>query len=544
MKITSKGPATGPKLGLGRYRSARSAAFAASLVALVAAVPAVAQNVVVVMDPIASESTLYWETEGAFILPSMQGLVGNDPQTGLYDNSALAESWEHNEDFTSWTFRLKPDARFHGDWGSVTSADVVHSVGLHVSPDSRLSGIGALRDATVTAVDDLTVRFDLPAPQSNFLFLMAGRGVLVIYSKAQFDDEGVDGYRAKPAGTGPFEFAGVQIGQGMDFTAVADHWGGQSPDYDSLSIKFAGEAATKLSMLLAKEADIVSLPRELQPQALGQGFQIVASTQGANQTALAFGSLFFDPEGGDTSLELPWKDARVREAMNRALNRDEMIDVLYAGRAEKLPIFTMDEQFEGYSAELSAKFEESYGYDPDRARALLAEAGYPDAFADPVVPIIVTNLPGNPEFPLLSELVQGYWEAVGIQTELREMDQASILAARRERNAPWIMPVRNAPIRPAQLGLQVYFSYVNRPTAYLDDPEVNKLFADLAESVDMEERDRLASQIFTDLFTNYTHAPIAKIFAEVTVNPATIEGWTFPGSTSSGLSHFHLISTK
>lgn len=92
-------------------------------------------------------------------------------------------------------------------------------------------------------------------------------------------------------------------------------------------------------MLLAKEADIVSLPRELQPQALDQGFQIITSMQGANQTALAFGSLFFDPEGGVISQELPWKDVRVREAMNRALNCDEMMDVLYAGRAEKLPVF-------------------------------------------------------------------------------------------------------------------------------------------------------------------------------------------------------------
>jgi len=330
----------------------------------------------------------------------------------------------------------------------------------------------------------------------------------------------------------------------MDFTAVTDHWGGQNPDFDSLSIRFVGEAATKLSILLAGEADIVSLPRELQPQALDRGFEIVASTQGANQTAIVFGSLFFDPEGGDIAQVLPWKDVRVREAMNRALDRDELIEVLYAGRAEKLPAFTMDEQYEGYSAELAASFDEHYGFDPDRALALLAEAGYPQAFPDPVVPIIVTSLPGNPEFPLLSEMVQGYWEAVGIQTELRGIDQATILAARRARNAPWIMPVRNAPIRPAQLGIQVCFSYVNRPTAYLDDPEVNRLFASLAASVDMAERDALAAQIFGNLLANYTHAPIAKIFAEVTVNPATIDGWTFPGSTSSGLSHFHLIATK
>jgi peptide/nickel transport system substrate-binding protein len=514
-----------------------------SSVAAMMALQAAAQEVTVVIDPIASESNLYWETEGAFMLPSLQGLVGNNPETGKYDNSGLAESWEANEDLTSWTFKLKPEAQFHNGWGRVTAEDVVHSFNLHIGDDSRLSGIGNLRSATVTAVDAQTVRFDLPAPQADFLFMLAGRGVLAIYSKAQFDAEGLDGYKAKPAGTSPLVYESSELGQGMTFSTVEGHWSGVDADYDTLSIRFVGEAATKLAMLLSHEADIVSLSRELQPQALDAGFEILASTQGASQTSMVFGALYTDPEGGDLPTGLPWADVRVREAMNRALDREQLMDVLYAGRAEALPVFTMDEQYEGYTAELAANFDADYGYDPERAMALLAEAGYPDAFADPVIPIIVTSLPGNPEFPLISELAQAYFEAIGLQTEMREMDGASILSARRDRNAPWIMPVRNAPIRPAQVGLQVYFSKVNRPTAYVDDPEINGVFDALAASTDMPERDALASQIFTKLYEDYTHMPLAKIFAEVTVDPDTITGWTFPGSTSSGLSHFQLIKT-
>lgn len=506
--------------------------------------PALAQEVTVVIDPIASESTLYWETEGAFMLPSLQGLVGNDPVTGKYDNSGLAESWESNEDLTQWTFHLKPEAEFHDGWGKVTAADVVHSFDLHVADGSRLSGIGNLRSATATAVDAHTVRFDLSQPQADFLFLLAGRGVLAVYSKAQYEAEGLEGYKRAPAGTAPLEYVSTELGQGMTFATVSDHWSGQDADYDSLSIRFVGEAATKLAMLLSHEADIVSLPRELQPQATDAGFEVVASTQGASQTAMVFGALYTDPEGGELPTALPWGDVRVREAMNRALDREQLLEVLYDGRAAALPVFTMDEQYEGYTPALSANFEADYGYDPERAMALLAEAGYPDAFEDPVIPIIVTTLPGNPEFPLISELAQGFFEAVGLQTEMRERDGASILAARRDRNAPWIMPVRNAPIRPAQLGLQVYFSKVNRPTAYVDNPEINAEFDALAASTDMAERDALASGIFTKLYDDYTHMPIAKIFAEVTVDPQTVKGWTFPGSTSSGLSHFHLIQTK
>ncbi|WP_226627884.1 ABC transporter substrate-binding protein [Alloyangia pacifica] len=513
--------------------------------ALAAMLPlaAMAQEVTVVMDPIASESTLYWETEGAFMLPSLQGLVGNNPETGKFDNSGLASSWETNDDLTSWTFTLKPEATFSGGWGKVTAADVVHSVNLHTGDDSRLSGIANLRAATVTAVDDHTVRFDFDSPQADFLFLLAGRGVLAIYSKAQFDAEGLGGYKTAPAGTGPFVYDGTELGQGMTFSAVKDHWSGISADYDTLSIRFVGEAATKLAMLLSNEADVVSLPRELQPQALDEGFEIIRSTQGASQTALVFGALYTDPEGGELPQGLPWADVRVREAMNRALDREQMLEALYSGRTEALPVFTMDEQYEGYTPELSAQFDQDYGYDPERAMELLAEAGYPEAFDNPVIPIILTSLPGNPEFPLISEMAQAFFESVGLQTEMREMDGASILAARRARNAPWVMPVRNAPIRPAQLGLQVYFSKVNRPTAYVDSPEINAMFDQLAAATDMDERDALASDIFTMLYQDYSHMPLAKIFAEVTVDPDSIESWTFPGSTSSGLSHYHLIKT-
>lgn len=102
-------------------------------------------KVVIALSPLGADSNLYWTTTGAFILPSMQTLVGNDPETGKYDNSQLAESWEHNADFTSWTFRLHPDATFNAPWGPVTSADVVHSFNMHIGDDAKLSGISLFK---------------------------------------------------------------------------------------------------------------------------------------------------------------------------------------------------------------------------------------------------------------------------------------------------------------------------------------------------------------------------------------------------------------
>ena len=239
----------------------------------VSAVPVYAQTIKLVMSPPAVETNRYWNTPGDFALgPSMLGLVGHDPVSGAYDNSGLAESWTHSDDFLEWTFKLKPEAQFHFGWGPVTAADVVHSLALHTGPDTTLNGISQLEGAVAEAIDDHTVKFTLPAPQVDFLFVHGGRGSLVIYSKAQFDAEGLEGYDAQPAGTANLQYAERNVGQGLNFEKVPDHWSGEDAQFDRLELIFVSEPATTLAKLLAKEVDIAILPRELQGDALDSGF--------------------------------------------------------------------------------------------------------------------------------------------------------------------------------------------------------------------------------------------------------------------------------
>jgi len=520
----------------------RRALISGTAVALLSSA-AYAQNVVIAIDPGSAESNLYWETIGGLILPNMQSLVGNDPVSGAYDNSGLADSWEHNEDFTSWTFKLKADAEFSGGWGKVTSADVVHSVALHIAENSRLSGIQGLRTATVTAVDDQTVRFDLPKPDPDFLFLHAGRAILVMYSKAQFDAEGINGYVAKPAGTGPYSFVSRDLGNTLKFDVVKQHWSGVEIDYDSLEFRFVGEPATRLAMLAAGEADIASLPRELQPDAVARGNKILTSSQAAMQSTLVFSGLFMDPDGPASKLNLPWQDVRVREAMNRALDRKAMIDVLYDGRAEQLTVFSMDPRFDGFAEDLVARFDEAYGYNPERARALLAEAGYPAAFPDPVIRIAATALGGSPEFGLMAELVQSMFAGIGLRTEIREIDWPTLQNARLGFEADFVHPMRNAPVRPNAIGVLASHAKQLSPAYSIGSVELDALGDELSVEKDTAARAALVEKMFTYVFDNYAHMPIATVSAEVAVSPKRIAGWQFPGASSSGFSHFHLIDT-
>ncbi|WP_417604869.1 ABC transporter substrate-binding protein [Primorskyibacter flagellatus] len=501
------------------------------------------ETVVVAVSPLGADSNLYWTTTGAFILPSLQTLVGQDPETGKYDNSQLAEGWEHNEDFTSWTFRLHPEAKFNGDWGPVTSADVVHSFNLHIGDDAKLSGISAFREIEVTAVDDQTVQFDLPSPEPNFLFSHAGRGSLAIYSKAQFDAEGIEGYETAPAGSGPFQYEGRETGQSVTFSTIQGHWSGVSADYDAIEFRWVSEPSTRLAMLSAGEAHAVTLPRDLQDDAAEAGQTILASSEGAMQTSMLFTGQFLNPEGEENrdARTYAWADQRVREAMNRALDRDAILEALYGPEVRKLSVFTMDPRFTGYSEELEERFDEAYGYDPERVAELLEDAGYPDAFDNPKIPLVVTSLAGNPEFAQMAELVQAYFDIAGIQTEMREQDWATGNTAIRGFSADFVTPMRNAPVRPSALGVQIYFTSLASPHLDLGDPDINALGAALVEETDPEQRDATLNEMFTRIFDSYAHLPMATVPAAVAVNSDLVEGWTFPGSTSSGLSHFELI---
>jgi peptide/nickel transport system substrate-binding protein len=501
-----------------------------------------AQHITMTMPPPGQETNLYWATTGDFTLrPALQGLVGHDPETGFYDNSELAESWEHNEDFTEWTFTLHEGAEFHNGWGPVTAEDVAHSLTLHIGPDSNIIGVSQLFGAETEVIDERTIKFILPAPQVDFLFAHGGRGSLLIYSKAQFDAEGLEGYDRQPVGSGRFSFGPRTIGQGVVFNRVDDHWSGSDAPVETLEFRFVAEPATTLAMLLSGETDIATLPRELQPQAIEAGYEVVSSTNASNQTSFLFNGTYFLEGDNALNPDLPWLDIRIREAVNRAIDRETLIDVVYDGRAEALPVFGMDPRHEGYREDLAERFEEAYGYDPERAKELLAEAGYPENFAQPVIPILITQLPGSTEFPTMAELMQVFLDEAGFQTEMIELDWAGLGSLRRARTAQLFHPMRNLPVKPSAVGIDNYLASHGRPNNPFEHPDVDALVDEYKVTIDPEARERLAGEIFAHAFDLYANVPLASLAAEVMVNPDTVEGWLFPGVTSGGVSHFENI---
>ena len=174
-------------------------------------------------------------------------------------------------------------------------------------------------------------------------------------------------------------------------------------------------------------------------------------------------------------------------------------------------------------------------------RATKITKPYPDAFDNPTIPLVVTSLAGNPEFAQMAELVQAYLDVVGIQTEMREQDWATGNTAIRGFTADFVTPMRNAPVRPSALGVQIFFTEHASPHLNIGDPEINALGGKLLTETDPAARDALLQEMFTGIFDAYAHIPMAAVPASVVVNSDLVGGWSFPGSPSSGLSHYELI---
>ena len=513
--------------------------FAAGPVSAVAAT----ERVVAALISPGSESNRFWSASLSWhaLDPSLEGLVAQDPVTGAYTGDGLAVSWEHSPDFSEWTFRLREGVQFHFGYGEFTAADVVHSYMLHTGDDAIVPGVAQLRGATVEALDEHTVRFVYDAPRVEKLFLHGGRTVMKIYSKKQFDEEGLEGYDERFAGTGHYRLVSRSPGRIL-YERVEDHYSGLTPDFRELELRFVDEAATKLAMLLAGEAHLADLPRELLPDAIGAGMGTAQSARATMQTDIVFNGLYCESDDPACRRDLPWFDVRIREAINRSINREEMLEVLFpGGGAALLPRFAMVDGHEGFDPTLVGRFDAEYGFDPELARQLMWHAGYPDAFEDPTIRLVLTAVGGQPEIPVQMELVHQYLSAAGFKAEIVEIEHARVGALGRARELYYLNPIRNAPPRPTEVAFRAFYSNPGGPYQGWEDDWTSARVSEMIGSSNGEERDRIARKVFNYLFEQYNDIPLFNVFTQIAVNPDVISGWQFPGVTSSGIGHYHLI---
>jgi len=384
-------------------------------------------------DPISLESGNI--TDGISILVQRQiydTLV--DFKAGTTDLApGLATSWTSNANATQWTFNLRKNVKFHD--GTPFNADAVvfnvsrwwdksHPYGFR-NQGRTFEIMGSLLggykgDATsviknIVKVNDSTVRFDLNKPSSVFPSVI-GAGYFGIASPTAIRKEGAKyGTPAsKPIGTGPFIFQNWRTGDRVTLLPNKQYWG-TKPKVDALVIRAIKDASQRLNELKAGTIDFTN---DLTPDAL-RNVQADRNLVAVKRPSFNVG--FVSMNNRNQYL----KNDKVRQAISMAINKKAIVDAFWNGLGTSNASFVPPVMAWANSKNVPA----DYKFDPQAAKKMLADAGYPNGFS-----IDLWYMPvSRPYFPSpkpIAEAIAADLSAIGIKVNLKTEDWAKYLEDR------------------------------------------------------------------------------------------------------------------
>jgi ABC-type transport system substrate-binding protein len=240
----------------------------------------------------------------------------------------------------------------------------------------------------------------------------------------------------------------------------------------------------------------------------------------------------FDPKG-------PFADKRVRQALNVAINRDEMLKTVFAGRAELAYVSLYVPTSEGWNPQWESRFKELYAYNPGKAKQLLKEAGYGPG--NPLkFQIWVFTEPGESEGPAIGDALGIYFRSIGIQAEVQMHDWAKIRTMYRKKQSKNFMWPNIIGWRPSDAGIRNFY-YSKGNNHHYEDDFLEKTYSQVLKSTDAKERDRLMRAIGDHLQNEYADIPLFWFRNEVFANPKVVASMVYPGPAAGRTSHFELV---
>src|SRR5438552_17500670 len=345
------------------------------------------------MDPINIASQWGWAM--------YDELLTFDPQGNVI--GSVAEKYDLSQDGLTWTFNIRKGIKFHsGD--PLTSADVVFSLQRFGSKESTnpWSPYILKNNESITAPDDYTVVYKAQKPEWP---LKIPFGQTHILPKNYFEKVGQDGFRAQPIGSGPYKFAKWVPKTSIEFDANTEYWGSAKPQWAHITETLVPEEATRVAQLERGDVDMIgNLSFDRLTELKGKGYRL----QEVGLPTLA--NISFP---GTFMTQGPTSDIRVRQAMSYAINRQEICDTFYKGLAKPGGFWCFSEQTWG-SDPTSFKADSS---DLNKAKQLLQDSGYPGKFNPQSITLYTTAVAAD-----LMQILQGYWQAVGINVDVQVVD--------------------------------------------------------------------------------------------------------------------------
>jgi len=472
--------------------------------------------------------------------PFLETLLEVDPKTGEY-TPRLAEKWQASADFREWTFWLRKGVQFHFGHGPFTARDVVHSHSLTQRPEAKMTlGPFWKNVEEVKVVNDHQVVFRMKRPSTTMDYAASRAGDLRIVSKAQWDKEGLEGFDKRPAGTGSYRYVGRQQGISITFEREDKHWKGEKPAYRQLEFRLVREEATRLAMLLSGEAHIADLPRELQKDAVAKGMKLYSSSFPVDWITVYMGGQYYLPRDPAFKSEVPWTNKKVRQALNVAINRKELLKTVFAGKGSLVYVTGWSDKSEGYNPEWAKRFDGMYGYNPARAKELLKEAGYGAGGRPLKLKILAFTEPGESEGPQVAEALGIYYKEVGVDTEIEVLDWAKVRDMFRKKAIHCCIWPNIISWRPSEEWVRTA-NWSKSPNHHYENEFVDKQYELWTRTVDPKERQRIARSIGDHFFEEFADIPLFWFANEVAANPKVVGEWVYPGLAAGRSTHFHLV---
>lgn len=329
-------------------------------------------------------------------------LIYLDPYTGEL-LPMLATSWESNEDGTVLTLTLREDATYHDDGSTVDAASIVANFdyGKALGEAHPEQAAYALVDSA-EAIDDFTVQYNLAGRNAGALPTLLAAGFGMPVNPASFDR---DDHTTYDAGTGPYTVTDVRPGQSITMEPYEGYWDPSAQNVEVLEVRLIDNPDTMINAVATGEIDAGAIPTASAERA-SQTDGVVVAGKAANSGL----SLFFNPE------KTGMTDPRARLALNMAVDREE----IGAGpmNGECVPtVQPWNSEHPGHNADYPADY---YEHDPEAARELLAEAGYPDGLSFELVTYT------GPSYVPVSEVIQAQLAEAGFDVTIRQLDVAQI----------------------------------------------------------------------------------------------------------------------
>lgn len=360
-----------------------------------------------------------------------EGLTGGDPRTGQPAPGGLADWWEIGEDGRTYTFHLNQNVKWH-DGTPFTAADVQFSADALANPETGSVYTGSLVDTVESwrAIDDFTFEMVAREPVYTFLFDIQTLYVVpkhiwenVPFAEWRTDPGATGADPSRVVGTGPFKFGEWKQGESVTLVRNDDYYD-KVPYIDSYIMRIWPDQTSVINALLNSELDIAALePSDIATVEGTPGIEVAHyPTRG-----FTYYEFNLDPE-----VTTKWQDERVRQALLYALDRDSIVNDILLGYAEVAQGTQPVVSYAYAPDEIATR----YTYDPEKATALLAEAGWSDSDGDGILDKDGEALSfeflypaGSPTSDQLVAYIQDAWSAIGVDATPRSLEFPALIEA-------------------------------------------------------------------------------------------------------------------